>query len=350
MLRLGATPLQGRPRVSVVVPCYNYGRFLPEAVGSALDQPGVDVDVIIVDDASTDGSAEVAEALAAADSRVTLVRHERNRGHIATYNDGLSRVSGDLAVLLSADDVLAAGSLARSAALFEARPDVGLVYGYAPSFDSESPPTARRDAGITWSVWSGAEWTRRVCERGTNLIVNPEAVVRRPVLESIGGYDPAQPHAADMHFWLRAAALGGVGRVNGAAQAHYRVHGGNMHLGAFEGQYRDALERRIVFDSLLRDGLLSRRAHGTALTSVARESLRAARRGLAEGSAAGRERAADFEALALDCDPGIRWGPRWALYKALGGARARGPLSRAEAFVDRVRWSVAWRRWRRYGT
>src|SRR6267378_7316160 len=77
------------PRVTVVVPCYNYGRYLPDCLGSILAQPRVDVDVVLVDDASTDGSGDVAEELAAMDRRITLVRHARNAGHIATYNDGL---------------------------------------------------------------------------------------------------------------------------------------------------------------------------------------------------------------------------------------------------------------------
>ena len=64
-------PFVGAPRVSVVIPCYNYGRYLPDAVASALDQDGLDVDVLVVDDASPDDSAEVARRLAAADPRVS---------------------------------------------------------------------------------------------------------------------------------------------------------------------------------------------------------------------------------------------------------------------------------------
>src|SRR5689334_2494944 len=75
-------PLTTRPTVSVVIPCYNYGRYLPDAVASALDQTGVDVDVLVVDDASTDGSAEVALELAREDERVDVLLHEENRGHI----------------------------------------------------------------------------------------------------------------------------------------------------------------------------------------------------------------------------------------------------------------------------
>ena len=94
-----------RPSVSVVIPCYNYGHYLPDSVGSVLAQPGVDVDVVIVDDTSTDYSAVVAEELVASDPRVALIRHPKNRGHIATYNDGLDAVKGDYTTLLSADDL-----------------------------------------------------------------------------------------------------------------------------------------------------------------------------------------------------------------------------------------------------
>ena len=117
----------------MVVPCYNYGHYLPACLGSALNQPGVEVEAIVVDDASPDGSGEVAERLSAADSRVRLIRHPRNKGHIATYNDGLEAARGDYLVLLSADDLLAPGSLARAAALLEANPEVGFAYGRAVS-------------------------------------------------------------------------------------------------------------------------------------------------------------------------------------------------------------------------
>ena len=157
-------PLRTRPSVSVVVPCYRYGHYLPDAVASALDQPGVDVEVIIVDDASPDRSAEVARALAAVDRRVSVVVHEHNQGHIRTYNDGLDRAGGDYVVLLSADDVLTPGSLTRAAAVLEAHPRVGLVYGYARSFTGEPPAD---DARVrSWSVYPGRQWLGLATRRG----------------------------------------------------------------------------------------------------------------------------------------------------------------------------------------
>src|ERR687887_420932 len=121
-----------RPTVSVVIPCYRYGRFLPDCVRSVLDQEGVDVRVLIIDDASPDDSAQVALRLAAEDERVEVRVHEVNKGHIATYNEGLLEwADGDYSVLISADDLLTPGSLARATAVMEAHPSVGLVYGHA---------------------------------------------------------------------------------------------------------------------------------------------------------------------------------------------------------------------------
>ena len=94
------------PKVSVIIPCYNYGRFLPEAVKSALSQERVETEVIIVDDASTDDSGAVAERFARSDPRVTVIRHERNAGHIVAFNDGYAMATGELLARLDADDLL----------------------------------------------------------------------------------------------------------------------------------------------------------------------------------------------------------------------------------------------------
>src|SRR5205823_5587035 len=75
--------------VDVVIPAYNYGHYLPACVRSVTSQRGVDVRVLIIDDASTDDTFAVAQRLAADDRRVEARRHVQNQGHIATYNEGL---------------------------------------------------------------------------------------------------------------------------------------------------------------------------------------------------------------------------------------------------------------------
>ncbi len=90
----------GAPSVSVIVPCFNYGHFLEGCVQSVLAQAGVDVRVLVIDDLSTDDSAEVARRLAAREDRVELREHRENLGLIATANEGLEWAQGEYVVLL----------------------------------------------------------------------------------------------------------------------------------------------------------------------------------------------------------------------------------------------------------
>ncbi|PUA82339.1 glycosyltransferase family 2 protein [Nocardioides currus] len=343
-------PATARPLVSVVVPCYNYGHFLPEAVESALTQTGVELEVIIVDDCSTDDSATVAEALAAQHPEVTLIRNPVNLRHIATYNVGLAATTGDFVVLLSADDLLAPGALARAAAVFMAHPEVTLVYGQAVTFHERPLPDP--EPARSWSTWQGHEWVTHSCRNTGNLIVNPEAIVRRSVLDRVGGYDPTFPHAADMLLWLQAACLGDVARVNGT-QAYYRDHGGNMHLTDYAGLLTDMGERRNLLDAFLTDGLgaaipdaagLRDAAHRT----FARESLRYA---LHELDGAGHPDQVDaLVDFAVETWPGVRRTRLWAAVARR--QRGRVPAWRAQAArrVFALRWALRWQRRHRWGT
>src|SRR5689334_15770962 len=112
------------PSVDVIVPCYCYGHFLRECVPSVLPRSHSSLRVLIIDDASPDSSGEIADRLAQEDNRVTVRRHSDNRGHIATYNEGLEWSAGEYLLLLSADDYLLPGALRRAVAVFEAHPDV----------------------------------------------------------------------------------------------------------------------------------------------------------------------------------------------------------------------------------
>src|SRR5690349_7034523 len=119
--------------ISVIIPCYKYGHFLEQCVASVLaDQDGVDVRVLIIDDASPDSSAEVARQIAARDTRVEVAVHGTNQGNIATFNEGLLEwADGDYSILLSADDRVTAGALRRAADFLDANPRAGFVYGRA---------------------------------------------------------------------------------------------------------------------------------------------------------------------------------------------------------------------------
>lgn len=293
-----------RARVSVVVPCYNYGHFLRGAVDSALNQEGVDVQVVIVDDKSPDDTWAIAEELAA-DPRVSVIQNEHNLGHVRTFNRGLEHADGEFLVRLDPDDLLTPGCLARSVALFDHDSSIGLVYGNPYHFTTPTPP-APRVSRVSWTIWSGAEWLEERCRRGVNCITTPEAMVRMSVVRQVGPLDTRLRFAQDMEMWCRIAAVVAVGRVNGADQALHRDHASSMSATDGAPALVDLAERRQVFASVFEGAgrALPDAAglHATANRVLARESVDYAERALEFGD---RELAVQLIAFARETAPTV---------------------------------------------
>ncbi|RAN76504.1 hypothetical protein B5P43_23185 [Bacillus sp. SRB_336] len=260
-----------RASVSVVIPCYNYGHFLRGAVASALNQRGVDVQVIIVNDKSPDGTAAIADELASSDARVEVVHNEVNLGHVASFNRGLARVTGEFLVRLDADDLLTSGSLARAVALFDAFDNVGLIYGNPRHFTTLEPPNGRCGR-VSWSVWSGPEWLAERCRQGVNCITTPEAILRMSVVDHVGPLDTRLRFAQDMEMWCRVAAVSDVARINGADQALHRDHAASMSANEGSPFEVDLAERRLVFD-LVFSGIGAALPNAASLRALAQQSL-----------------------------------------------------------------------------
>ena len=346
-------PLARRPTVTVVMPCYNYGHYLPRALGTVLGQASVDVDVILIDDASPDGSASVVRELAAADDRVRPILHETNRGHIATYNEGLGMATGEYVVLLSADDALPPGALARATALMEAEPSVGMVYGFPMVFSDELPAASLKVR--SWTVWSGSDWVAHRCRQGRNCTFCPEVVMRTSVQHAIGGYDPALPHSGDLEMWLRAASIADVGRVNGPTQAYYRIHQQSMQRTVYAGHMTDLEGRLDAFDSVL-VGERARLPAGEALFATARRSLARAALEYArlsyEHGRENEEPVDEYLAFAERHWPAIRESRSWRAIQRRSGADSatrRGAAWKSRRLAEDLEARLRWRRWRRYG-
>jgi hypothetical protein len=210
--------------VDIVVPCYNYARFLRRSVESILAQEGVDVRVLIIDDASSDETPQVGQSLAA-DCRVIFRRHAENRGHIATYNEGLlGWVTARYTMLLSADDWLTPGALARAVDLLETYPGCGFVCGFALIVSDQPQELPKLDGRRC--ILPGEDYVKHVVNHA-NPVPTPTVVVRTDLQHKLGGYRPELPHSADMELWLRFAAHGSVGIIR-AVQAYYSWHGRNM--------------------------------------------------------------------------------------------------------------------------
>lgn len=214
--------------VDVVVPCYNYARFLEYCVDSILNQDGVDVRVLIIDDASVDDTLQVGQRLAELDRRVGYRRHSVNHGAVASFNEGvMDWASAKYTLLISADDALTPGALARAADLMDREPDVVMTYGMAIIMGGEEFPR-EHPGGDQYSsrIVPGSEFLKRSCLRG-NPVPTPTAVVRTEVQHAIGGYRADLPHTHDMEMWMRFAVHGSIGVIR-SIQGYYRKHGNNM--------------------------------------------------------------------------------------------------------------------------
>ena len=217
--------------VSVVIPCYRYGHFLRQCVESVLSQEGIDAQILIIDDASPDDSAKVAWQLASEDPRVAFHAHEVNRGHIATYNEGIEWATGEYFLLLSADDYLLPGALKRGTDLLNCHADA--VFAFGRVIELSGQISVRMELQLDGlilgnedaRILTGSEFIR--ASGAHNAVPTPTAIVRTVIQKRLGGYRPELPHAGDMEMWFRLASEGSVG-VLGACQAVYRRHGSNM--------------------------------------------------------------------------------------------------------------------------
>ena len=214
----GTAPTATRPLVSVIVPTYNYGRLIGHSLESLRAQTYADWECVVVDDGSTDDTAEVVARYASADARIRYVRQE-NRKQAAARNNGMRQSRGDYFQFLDADDLVEPRKFERQVEYLEAHPEADIVYGDALYFTDEAmrerhqmPPGVRDERAPT--VSGSGESVLAALVRKDPIPINT-ALVRRRVVERVGEFDERLSPVEDWEFWIRCAALG--------AHFHYEV-------------------------------------------------------------------------------------------------------------------------------
>ncbi len=187
-------PTSPPPLVSVVTATYNMGRYIRETVDSILAQTHGRLELIIVDDGSTDDTPEVLAAYAG-EPRVRLVR-QANTGQTAAKNRGLREARGEFIGFCDADDRWLPDKLARQLPRFEGAPRLGVVYGDFDCIDGEGRPTTTP----RWPCFSGRITGKLLVD---NFVHFPTALVRREAVEQAGGFDESLTMAIDYDLWLR---------------------------------------------------------------------------------------------------------------------------------------------------
>src|SRR5262245_36403861 len=126
-----------QPLVSIVIPCYRGAQYLPKAIESCLAQTYRNIEIIVVDDKSPDNCAEIAEGYARKDSRIRVIRHERNTGVAGGFNTGFHAAKGEIMTRLAQDDLFEPDAVAVLLNFLQENPEVAFVYGHMRLIDGK---------------------------------------------------------------------------------------------------------------------------------------------------------------------------------------------------------------------
>ena len=204
------------PLVSVVVPCYNQGHFLADAIDSVFRQTYASIELIVVDDGSSDDTTAIASRYPS----LCYLRRE-NGGAAAARNAGLRESSGQFAIFLDADDRLLPEAVAAGVESLSAHREWAFVTGHVTLIDRQGSP-----AGTPAQTHAGGD--QFVALLRSNYIWTPGAVMyRRSVLDEVGGFDPAALGSADYELNVRIASRFAIG-CHHRIVLEYRQHGANM--------------------------------------------------------------------------------------------------------------------------
>ena len=249
--------------ISVIIPAYNYGRFIARTIASVQAQTLSDWECLVVDDDSTDDTYEVVTAIAAQDARVRYMR--RPNGTLsAARNAGLHATNGEFVQFLDADDLIGALKFEQQVAILAAHPEADLVYGDARYFVDATADAPRLEWERPLSAVSGSGEPLLAALLSDNIMVVQAPLIRRPLLERVGGFDAGLRKVEDWDCWIRCALVGatflhhaGSGRDS---RSYVRVHGASMSTDQI-AMHRTVVEIRERVDTQLPSPALRRLNH-----------------------------------------------------------------------------------------
>jgi len=234
-------------KVSVIMPCFNHGRFVADSVNSVLSQTHRDLELIIAEDRSSDNSWEVISRLAAKDSRIKAIRHERNQGLSKSRNAALRVASGEFIAFCDSDDLWEPEKLDVQVNLLTTRQDYAVVYCDTLIIDDDGVPTGQCFSKLypppkTASGWLFPELAVR------NFINIQSVLMRKECLQQVGPFDETIDWIQDWWYWIQLSRHHQFLYLQ-QPLARYRVHRGSTNV-AHRSSY--CLNRLKVFRRIVR--------------------------------------------------------------------------------------------------
>ncbi|MCW5941987.1 MAG: glycosyltransferase [Fimbriimonadaceae bacterium] len=211
------------PRVSILVPSYNHGRFLERTLGSVIAQTFDDWELLLLDDRSPDDSVDVARRIAAQDPRIRVEVNERNLGAYGTEQRALERTSGNLVAVLNSDDFWHPEKLERQIAALDKRPDASCAFVLGWMADREGNPQTDDDVHAGWPTDPQARFLPHLLHE--NRILASGVLFRREALR----FEETCRYSGDWVALLEAVARGPALCVP-ERLTFWRQHGENSYL------------------------------------------------------------------------------------------------------------------------
>ena len=216
-------------KISVCLPLYNGAAYLRSAISSVLNQTLADLELVIVDDGSTDASASIVSTFQ--DPRLRYVRNSVHLGLVGNWNRCLQLACGQFVCIFHQDDLMLPDNLAEKVRVLDENPTVGLVYSDVVQIGPQDEliaehwhPQPESGAG----VWPGRQYFEELL-LGGNTVCCPSAVARRKCFDDLGGFDSRLPLTADWEMWLRIALFYDVAYLP-TTLIKYRRHEDNETL------------------------------------------------------------------------------------------------------------------------
>ena len=225
------------PKISIVTPSFNQGKFLEETIQSVLGQGYPDLEYIIIDGGSSDNSVEIIRKY---QESLAYWVSEPDGGQTQAINKGLKRATGEIIAYLNSDDFYLPGSLQKVADFFSANPDVGLVYGDCNIIDEEGTVVLRKRE-LQFDYTMG-------CMIGFGVLIpQPSAFIKRETFQKVGYFNEEFQNAMDAEYWFRVARAAKIRHIP-ASLSSFRIHGDSKTTSLKKGanpRFRQEIQRLV---------------------------------------------------------------------------------------------------------
>jgi glycosyltransferase involved in cell wall biosynthesis len=227
-----------QPKVSIVTISYNQCAFLERAIQSVLAQDYAEIEHIVVDPGSTDGSRDIIERYHSHISKAVL---EPDRGPVDGLNKGFSVATGEVFGYLNADDELLPGAISKAAEAFATHPEADVIYGHGYMVDAEGS-VLRRIRSAPFSLWR--------CAFGASVVLQQSTFFRRSAFLDVGGFNLANRTCWDGELLVRFSQSGKRFKLVNDYWSLFRIHGGSISgSGRLNDQY--ARDQTRIFQDIM---------------------------------------------------------------------------------------------------